>query len=135
LQRAGSALIAARITLGRGNLTLNRLDGSPSFAAPIGGGSATTFFVGNVSLPVVPNPDNDATVSEEDKINKVRYVRIVANATQFLHFKVRPLDATWSSTSKMTRRKLHTYFPCRLPAFLVDGDPERAESSFLCIRC
>jgi hypothetical protein len=85
---SGSPSNSARITVGRGNVSLLRVDGSEAASAPLSSGSATTLQVANITLPPVPNPDSDPSVTEEDKQLKVRYVRVATTGSNYLHFKV-----------------------------------------------
>jgi hypothetical protein len=85
---ANTALMS-RITAGRGNVTLLRVDGSVAAAGALGAGQGTTLQVAPISLPPVPHPDSDASVTEDDKQTKVRYVRLASTAANFLNFKVR----------------------------------------------
>jgi hypothetical protein len=77
-----------RILVGRGNMTLLRVDGSVAADVQLGSNQSTTLTVAPITLPPVPHPDTDPSVTEDDKQNKVRYVQLNSTSTQYLHFKV-----------------------------------------------
>ena len=70
------------ITAGRGTMALNRVDGSVAASLPLTAGSVTTWQVNPISLPPVA-PESEWT--EDDKLNKVRFVSVTSVGSQFLH--------------------------------------------------